>query len=144
LEEGRPPHLDLCREKAVQNACLEAIRLGIVRSAHDCSDGGLAIALAESCITHPEREWGIEVELKEDMRSDALLFGESQSRIIISLPEARIEHLMEIACQFGIKATLLGRVKGDRFQIRGWKFALDVDPQKMRDSYDGAISSYFA
>ncbi len=143
FEGGRPPHLDLCRERSVQDACLEAIRLGMVKSAHDCSDGGLAIALAESCISHPEREWGIEVELKEDMRPDALLFGESQSRIIISLPEARIEHLMEIACRFGIKATLLGRVKGDRFRIKGWKFSLDVDLKKMRETYQGSLSSYF-
>jgi phosphoribosylformylglycinamidine synthase subunit PurL len=143
FEGGRPPHLDLCRERSVQDACLEAIRLGMVKSAHDCSDGGLAIALAESCITHPEREWGIEVELKEDMRPDALLFGESQSRIIISLPEARIEHLMEIACRFGIKATLLGRVKRDRFRIKGWKFSLDVDLKKMRETYQGSLSSYF-
>jgi phosphoribosylformylglycinamidine synthase len=143
FEGGRPPDLDLCRERAVQDACLEAIRLGMVKSAHDCSDGGLGIALAECCITHPEREWGIEVELKEDMRPDALLFGESQSRIIISLPEGRIEHLMEIACRFGIKANLLGRVKGDRFRIKGWKFSLDADLQKMREAYEGSLPSYF-
>jgi len=144
FEGGSPPHLDLCRERAVQAACREAIRLGIAKSAHDCSDGGLAISLAEACITDPEREWGIEVEMKEDMRPDALLFGESQSRIIISLPEARIEHLMEIACQFGVKASLLGRVTGDRFRIKGWNFSLDMDPKKMRRFYEEAIPSYFA
>ncbi len=143
LECGRPPQLDLCREKAVQNACLEAIRKGILKSAHDCSDGGLAVALAEACITHPQRNWGIEVELKDDLRADALLFGESQSRIVVSLPEARIEHLMEIACQFGVKATLLGRVKGDRFRIKGWSFSLDMDPNQMRQAYDRALISYF-
>ena len=143
FEGGRPPQLDLCKERAVQGACLEAIRLGIVRSAHDCSDGGLAIALAESCITHPERSWGIEVELKEDMRADALLFGESQSRILISLSESRIEHLMEVACHHGIKTSLLGRVKGDRFRIKGWNFSLNVDPQRMRDAYKEALPSYF-
>jgi phosphoribosylformylglycinamidine synthase len=144
FEGGRPPHLDLCRERAVQAGCLEAIRLGIATSAHDCSDGGLAVALAEVCISHPEREWGVEVELKEDVRADALLFGESQSRILISLPEARIEHLMEIACRFGIKATLLGRVTNDRFRIKGWGFSLNMDPQKMRGAYEEAIPSYFA
>jgi len=143
LECGRPPQLDLCREKAVQNACLQAIRKGILKSAHDCSDGGLAIALAEACITHPQRNWGIEVELKDDLRADALLFGESQSRIVVSLPEARIEHLMEIACQFGVKATLLGRVKGDRFRIKGWSFSLDMDPNQIRQAYDRALISYF-
>jgi len=60
-----------------------------------------------------------------------------------ALPEARIEHLMEIACRFGIKATLLGRVKRDRFRIKGWKFSLDVDLKKMRETYQGSLSSYF-
>ncbi|MDH7499760.1 MAG: phosphoribosylformylglycinamidine synthase subunit PurL, partial [candidate division NC10 bacterium] len=143
LEGGSPPQLDLCRERAVQAACLEAIRSRVAKSAHDCSDGGLAVALAEACITHPAREWGIEIEMKEDMRPDALLFGESQSRIVISLPEARIEHLMEIACQFGVKASLLGRVRGDRFRIKGWKFSLDLDPKRMRKCYEEAIPSYF-
>ena len=77
------------------------------------------------------------------MRADALLFGESQSRILISLSESRIEHLMEVACRHGIKASLLGRVKGDRFQLQGWNFSLNVDPQRMRDAYEEALPSYF-
>ncbi|HEX9919869.1 MAG TPA: phosphoribosylformylglycinamidine synthase II, partial [Candidatus Methylomirabilis sp.] len=78
-----------------------------------------------------------------DMRADALLFGESQSRILISLPESRIEHLMEIACHYGIKAALLGRVKGERFRIKGWNFSLDLDLPRMRQAYEEALPSYF-
>jgi phosphoribosylformylglycinamidine synthase II len=143
LEAGRPPFPDLWREKSVQDACREAIRRGIVKSAHDCSEGGLAVALAEACITHPLREWGIEAELKDDMRPDALLFGESQARIIVSLSESKADDLREVACRFGIKATLLGRVAADRFRLKGWGFALDLDPKAMRSAYEEAIPSFF-
>src|SRR5262245_40102034 len=94
---GAVPLLDLDAEKAVQKVCLEAIQTGLVRSAHDCSDGGLAVALAESCFSSYGREAiGARIDLSEHakssglMLSPALLFGESPSRIIISLKPAHV------------------------------------------------------
>src|SRR5437868_1755915 len=78
---GMPPPLDLAREKAVQRAVRECVRAGAVRAAHDCSDGGLAVALAEMCFA---RNLGCKVRLKSALRADALLFGEDASRVLIS------------------------------------------------------------
>src|SRR5690606_30271547 len=83
LVAGDAPALDLDTERALQSALLEAIRAGLVRSAHDCADGGLAVALAESAIGGEER-FGIEVELGDELPEAALLFGEAQSRVVVS------------------------------------------------------------
>jgi len=83
MVRGAPPWIDLAVEKQVQQVCAAAIAQGIVRSAHDVSDGGLAVALAECCITAPEQFRGVVIELQGAIRPDALLFGESQSRIIL-------------------------------------------------------------
>jgi phosphoribosylformylglycinamidine synthase II len=79
LTMGDAPALDLKREKSVQEAALEAIKEGLVCSAHDCSEGGIAVALAECCITGP-RQIGATVETGVTMRRDFALFGEDQSR----------------------------------------------------------------
>jgi phosphoribosylformylglycinamidine synthase len=79
-KEGLPPRLDVERELAVQNAVRELIRAGLVRSAHDCSEGGLAVALAESCF-NPGGLLGAEIDLQPSIQN---LFNESQSRIVIS------------------------------------------------------------
>ncbi|MDD4896879.1 MAG: phosphoribosylformylglycinamidine synthase subunit PurL, partial [Atribacterota bacterium] len=87
IEQGLPPRIDLKLEKSVQNTCRESITLGILSSAHDCSDGGLITALAECCVAGKK---GIKVEKKAKTRNDALLFGESQSCIIVSLPQKNL------------------------------------------------------
>src|SRR6476619_3034786 len=79
---GRPPRLDVERELAIQNAVRELIRAGLVRSAHDCSEGGLAVAIAESCF-NPDGLLGARIEI-EDAAAIPVLFNESQSRIVIS------------------------------------------------------------
>src|SRR5678815_4604514 len=82
---GKVPELDLDRELAVQKACLAAAEAGLLLSAHDCSDGGLAVALAESCFSSAGREAiGADVELKGEHGPAAMLFSESPSRIVIS------------------------------------------------------------
>src|SRR5262245_7011495 len=84
LKIGPPPHVDLEYEINVQNAVRELIRGGLVKSAHDCSEGGLAVALAECCF-NPERLFGAEIVLNAgDMPAATVLFNESQSRIVIS------------------------------------------------------------
>jgi phosphoribosylformylglycinamidine synthase len=119
LVTGRPPALDVEREKAVQALCLEGIRQGLLHSAHDCADGGLAVALAESCI------WGglgARVNLPEgpaDVRLDARLFGESPSRIIVSLAPEKASALQALAAGRGVSAHLLGKVGGEALVIRG-------------------------
>jgi phosphoribosylformylglycinamidine synthase len=118
LVRGTPPWVDLKLESAVQQSCLKAIERGIIRSAHDVSDGGLAVTLTECCVSGPERALGVRIELHEIMRPDALLFGESQSRIVVSLKERHLSRLKEIAEREGAPMQVIGRVGGSRFTIR--------------------------
>jgi phosphoribosylformylglycinamidine synthase len=118
LVKGTPPWIDLRLERAVQHACLKAIEKGIVRSAHDVSDGGLAVALAECCIAGPYKPLGARIELREMMRADALLFGESQSRIVVSVKEEDLERLKQIAAQEGAPVQAIGEVGGSRLSIQ--------------------------
>jgi len=114
LVKGMPPQIDLLKEQAVQNACREAIKKGLLSSAHDCSDGGLAIALAESCI---KGEKGAKIEIENKIRSDALLFGESQSRIIVSINLKNLSLLQDIAGKYYVPILVLGSVAGDELNI---------------------------
>ncbi|HEY2991068.1 MAG TPA: phosphoribosylformylglycinamidine synthase subunit PurL [Candidatus Binatia bacterium] len=118
LVKGTPPWIDLRLERAVQQTCLKAIEKGIVRSAHDVSDGGLAVALAECCIAGPEKPLGARIELRAMMRGDALLFGESQSRIVVSVKEKDLGRLGRIAAKEGAPMQVIGEVGGPRLALQ--------------------------
>ncbi len=118
---GRPPRLDLEREKAVQRACRQMIRAGLLRSAHDCSEGGLAVALAECCIMGPEdRRLGASLKLPlPGSRPDLALFSEEPSRIVVSYPPAREAEVQAAAKAAGAPLLVLGSVGGDELAIEG-------------------------
>jgi phosphoribosylformylglycinamidine synthase II len=118
LVRGTPPWIDLKLEQAIQNCCLEAIDKGILRSAHDISDGGLAVALAECCIGGPDKPLGVRTEIREMIRGDALLFSESQSRILVSMQEKDLGQLQEIASGHAVPLQVIGAVGGSRFSIQ--------------------------
>ena len=110
------PALDLGKEAALQRACRSLVSEGVIRSAHDCSEGGLAVALAESCIAGG---LGIrcDADTAPDCRWDALLFGETQSRIVVSLPPERMDALERLCAAAGVGWTALGKVAESRFTI---------------------------
>ena len=120
IESGVPPQLDLNLELNVQRLTLAAIRRGLIQSAHDTSDGGLAVAIAESCIAG---KIGASLELKpemavgRDIRLDALMFGETQSRIVVSTRSKDLENLQKMAQTVGVPITVLGHVGGERLTI---------------------------
>jgi phosphoribosylformylglycinamidine synthase len=116
---GTPPRIDLEMEKRLQELCLVAGREGLLRSAHDVSEGGLAVALAEGCLSRPQGAIGATVELRDSMRADALFFGESQSRVIGSLPLRSLPRLQALAQAKGVPLTVLGEVGGQELTIRG-------------------------
>ena len=116
--KGTPPWIDLKLEQAIQNCCIEAIESGILRSAHDISDGGLAVALAECCIGGPDKALGVRAEMREMIRGDALLFSESQSRILVSMQEKDLGQLQEIASRHAVPLQVIGAVGGSRFSIQ--------------------------
>ncbi|MDQ7064963.1 MAG: phosphoribosylformylglycinamidine synthase subunit PurL [candidate division KSB1 bacterium] len=133
---GDCPQLDLQRELQVQTACLKAIREGLVQSAHDVADGGVAVALAESCIMNRERPLGASVELTGYFRADFCLFGESQSQIVLSLKGAHLPRLTEICNEYNVAMRVIGEVGGERLRIGE---LVDVSLQDMMDRYYNAI-----
>jgi phosphoribosylformylglycinamidine synthase len=118
LKRGKPPRIDLNREKAVQRTCLRAIRKGLIKSAHDLSDGGLAIALFESCILNRGNCKGVVINLEEGKREDLLLFGETQSCILVSCSSHNFPHLERIAREEKVSLKLLGEVRGRKLIIK--------------------------
>jgi phosphoribosylformylglycinamidine synthase len=123
---GRPPALDLLRERALQRLVVAAIRDGLIESAHDCSEGGLAITVAECCF---DAACGVEVNVEPvgdvpaAFRTQATLFGESASRVVVSVAEGRLEALLDAARAFGVTARVIGRTGGNRITI-----AVDGEP----------------
>ncbi|CAM3013527.1 phosphoribosylformylglycinamidine synthase subunit PurL [Paenibacillus sediminis] len=109
VTEGRPPQIDLDVEKKLLSSVLEAIQAGLVQSAHDLSEGGLAVALAESCISGG---LGAQVNVVTDLRSDIALFSESQSRILLSAAPDKAAQLQEMLVNNGVPAAVLGKVQG--------------------------------
>ncbi|HEX8503044.1 MAG TPA: phosphoribosylformylglycinamidine synthase subunit PurL [Pyrinomonadaceae bacterium] len=120
IEAGaRAPALDLAREVAVQRAVLLAAEEGLLQSAHDCSDGGLAVALAESCFSTLGRAaLGASVELGGGLPAAEELFGETPSRVVVSFEEAQRTRLERIAAQAGAPLKVIGRVGGQSLRIK--------------------------
>ncbi|WP_282937799.1 phosphoribosylformylglycinamidine synthase subunit PurL [Paenibacillus sp. RC67] len=115
VTEGRPPQLDLDVEKKLLNTVLGAIQKGLVASAHDLSDGGLAVALAESCISG---RLGAKVNFSTELRNDIALFSESQSRILLSASPEQAESLKQWIAEQGVPYQELGQVQGQELQIQ--------------------------
>ncbi len=117
IENGVVPHVDLQLEKKVQETCLRLIDEYLIRSAHDCSDGGLAVAIAESCFSSLGRKAiGAEIELSNGgLSAEAFLFGETPSRIVISFASDNLDRVREIAgdCPFEV----IGKVSGNSLSL---------------------------
>lgn len=114
LNTGKTPVLDLDLEKSVQAIVLKGIRNGLVNAAHDCAEGGLAVALTEMAITG---NLGSKVNLEESLRSDVLLFGESQSRIIVTIPQEKQSLWEEWIKNSSTPIQYLGNVEGKTIEI---------------------------
>jgi phosphoribosylformylglycinamidine synthase len=134
---GTPPWIDLSVEIQVQQVCLQAIREGLVRSAHDLSEGGLAVALAESCMSGPGEPLGAEIEMEASIRPDAWLFGESQSRILLSVRRKHVARLRELARDVDVPCTVLGEVRGRRLRIGT---LIDVSTADLRHAWADALA----
>ena len=116
---GAVPEIDLKFEKKLQDALLGAIQQGHIKSAHDTSDGGLAIALAEGCISNRERMIGASIALNDSIRTDCLLFGETQSRVIVSCAPNHAAELEKWFAGRQIPVTKIGTVGGSDLKIKG-------------------------
>ena len=108
------PAIELELEARVQRCCLRLIQAGLLHSAHDCSEGGLAVAVAESAI---QGSLGFRGRLTPEGRWDAGLFGETPSRIVVSLAEGHLSRVERLCQEEGVPYVVLGTVAGDRFAI---------------------------
>ncbi len=107
--EGPIPPLNIELEMRVQELCLEAIKLDIVKSAHDISDGGLAVNISES-IVNAKENIGAKLDIDRKLRNDELLFGECQSLIIITIEESNLHDLILLAQKMDVHTQTIGRV----------------------------------
>ncbi len=134
---GEPPKIDLEAESNLVRALLEAADRGILKSAHDLSEGGIALSLAESCFT-PENTLGITVELSGTIRGDALLFSESQARALVSLDGKNAGILKTISESNNVPMSVIGRVGGTGFLIKG---LIDIPVSEARRAWAAGFES---
>ncbi len=142
LTTGDAPHLDLDEELAVQDAVLTAIRSGLIRSAHDVSDGGLLVSLAEKAIFSPGL--GADLRLESgDNRLDAMLFGEFHSRIVVTVSPDKVAIFEAHVADLAVTATRLGEVAGDhlRLEIDGER-VIDTAVVDLERTYNGTLPMY--
>ena len=141
--EGKPPHLDLRLAQSVNRLCLELIRKKLLASAHDCSEGGLAVALAESCMSHPLAPKGATLGIDSTVRNDAFLFGESQSRILISFSAKNRLAVEAKAEAMEVPFAFIGKVGGDSLivDINGKEFIRE-EVSHLKQLWFGALETY--
>ena len=137
--KGPVPELDLEYEKHLQDALLDAIQSGLIKSAHDCSEGGLAVALVEGCISNREHQLGAKIALHDSIRTDCLLFGEAQSRVIISSAPDRAEMVAAFFSGKGVPCTRIGTVGGTHLRTNDW---IDLDVNQLSDAYFNALPRF--
>jgi phosphoribosylformylglycinamidine synthase len=140
---GAPPACDLDRERVLIDALLESISSGVVHSAHDCADGGLAVALAECCMMDRNAQFGARIDLGawSALPARALLFGEAQARVVVST--AMPDTVLAIAKKHGVPARVIGRVTaaGAPLQISTSTVRLDAPLAELDEAYHESIRS---
>jgi phosphoribosylformylglycinamidine synthase subunit PurL len=107
---GQVPRVDLAAEKALGEAVLAMADERLLASAHDCAEGGLAVALVESAVLPIRAPRGMAVTLEDDLPVDALLFGEAQGRIVVSCVASHVERVLELAREHAVPAARIGTV----------------------------------
>lgn len=129
------PRIDIDLEKRVHQVCRSAIEQGLLASAHDCSEGGLAVALAECSI---QGDVGFVGDFSIADRWDVILFGEQQSRIIVSLPKEHWDALSRLASGFAVPIVRLGYTGGDRFQLND---QMDLPVSQIADVWNNGLEA---
>ncbi|GBR73305.1 phosphoribosylformylglycinamidine synthase subunit PurL [Candidatus Termititenax aidoneus] len=138
MEAGLPPRVDLRQEKALQEFLIDSIEQGVLNSAHDLSEGGLLVALAESVIVSGQ---GAEVQLMSGkLRLDVLLFAETQARAVVSVAPDKLSAFQKLAAKYAVPAQSVGKVQAGNFTmtVDGEKL-IDLPVAKMADKYYSAI-----
>ncbi|HEX6694950.1 MAG TPA: phosphoribosylformylglycinamidine synthase subunit PurL, partial [Longimicrobiales bacterium] len=141
LVAGDAPAVDLAGERALQEAMIELAEERVLRSAHDCAEGGLAVTLAE-CAFGVDAPFGIDVQLDDAVTPAALLFGEAQGRIVVSCAPDDVKKVLAAALKHDVQARAIGRVtqQNGQFRIRaGNSVAIDAAVGELAGIYRTAI-----
>ena len=139
LQRGAPPWIDLEAEKRLHRVCLAAAQERLLRSAHDVGEGGLTVALAEC--SFGGSELGARVTLEPGMRTDALLFGESQSRMLVSLRRKHLGQLRDLARREDVPLAVLGEARGRSLVVGDW---IDLPIESARERWRRALERRLA
>jgi phosphoribosylformylglycinamidine synthase len=137
---GYPPELDLEKEAALQKAVVTMIGKGLLESAHDCSEGGIVVALAEKAFPHGV---GARVSLASGgLFAEHVLFGEDASRILISCDPGNLARIKEVAAAHGIAADVIGETTSERLEIAvDGKTVISASVEELSGAYEGALES---
>ena len=142
LEVGQPPRVDLPREKAVQDAVIELVQNGLCDTAHDVSEGGLSVALAEMALGGGR---GAKVSLMDALRPDALLFGEAPSRILVAVEPSRLEEVRAALGAYEVPVAEIGTVTGERLVVHaGGQVLVELPLERLRTAYEAPLQEALA
>ncbi len=135
---GYPPELDLEKEAALQKALVEIIRAELVDSAHDCSEGGLAVALAESAFP---KKLGFRVNLAgRELPPEYVLFGEDASRVVLSCDAGNVSRIQEVAVKYSLSAEMIGETIPDKIEIQiDGRTVVSAGVRELNEIYEGAL-----
>ena len=141
---GRLASLDFETERRVQRAVRAAVSAGLVTAAHDCSEGGVAVALAECCVTGRE-VIGCEATLVTADRTDLVLFGEGPSRVVIAVEAPRAREFEGLMAESAIPWRWIGTTGGERLVIRvGPQMVVDVDAGQLGRAWRSGFEGHMA
>ena len=152
LVRGKPPTLDLSAERSLQRLLVSATADGLLESAHDCAEGGVAVTLSECCfdsggigavVSLPQAS-GVDLDAREDIMLAATLFGETASRVIVSVAEENADELFARARQEGVPARLVGRTGGTQLRVTvDGEVVLDQPLVELEETWATGLSRYF-
>jgi phosphoribosylformylglycinamidine synthase len=144
---GIPPALDLSREAALHHLLVNAAAAGLLASAHDCAEGGLGVTLAESCF---DSGHGAEIDLPAvgavpaGLTDIATLFGESASRVVVSVADSGVAALSALAAKHKVPMTVIGRVGGERLRVSvAGRTVVDESRRDLEQIWTDALEMYF-
>ncbi|MDP2884869.1 MAG: phosphoribosylformylglycinamidine synthase subunit PurL [Ignavibacteria bacterium] len=135
---GEAPLMDLVVERALQHLLVDLSKRSLISSAHDCSEGGVAVAISEALFVGDER-FGVTIDryVNPQLRFDFSLFGETQSRVIISANPGRLDDVLGLASSRGVRATVIGSVSGSGHIKIGSEISISV--RSAEETYRSAI-----
>jgi phosphoribosylformylglycinamidine synthase len=141
IEKGMPPKIDLEKEKKLINLLVEAAEKELMLSAHDTAEGGLAVAVAEMCFG--EKQLGVRINLDDNMRTDHLLFGETQGRVIVEAGGFNSAAFEKLAEKHGVKCTRIGTVEGAHIVIKHQgRTVIKAEVQEAADKFLNSIGEW--